>query len=137
MSKHLGRRAGFSYLEALLLIVILGITGAATGRALTSVLHSPGENNNSLLLETALVDKMETLRALPFATLAADVGRTPSAYSDTSATAPVIDGSPVPRTVAIWYVTPGTGAYSPSATHMLRVVVSADQRSLTSLVNEP
>jgi hypothetical protein len=134
--RHRGRRA-FSYLEALLLTAILGITGAATGRALTSVAHAPEQNNDSFLLETLLVDKMEYLRSLPFSTLAADVPHFPSAYSDTTANAPIIHGEVVPRTVAIWYIVPATGSYSISATHMLRVTVSAKGRSVVSLVNEP
>ncbi len=131
------RRRAFSYIEALLLITILGITGAATGRALTAVVHAPAQNNDSFLLETTLVDKMEYLRSLPFSSLAADVPHFPSVYSDTSTNAPVIHGDVVPRTVAMWYVVPATGAFSVTATHMIRVTVSAKGRSLVCLVNEP
>ncbi|HVS70437.1 MAG TPA: hypothetical protein VHQ47_04195 [Phycisphaerae bacterium] len=132
-----GRSRGFSYVEALLLVTMLGITGAATGQALTAVVDSPKQSDDSCVLDTILVDKMEYLRSLPFSSLAADVGRSPSNYTDTSAGAPVIHGSPVVRTVAIWYVTPSTGAFSPIATHMVRITITANSRSLISLANEP
>jgi len=127
------RPAAFTLLEALLLVSILGIMGAGIGTALTAMMHSPAQNNISLAVETALLEKMEYLRAQPFASLAADVGKATSAYTDL----PTIEGTPMRRTVSIVYVVPATSVVSAVPTHLLQVSVSIDVRSFVCLVNEP
>jgi hypothetical protein len=127
------RPTGFTLLEALLLVSILGIVAAGIGSALRAVTHVPTENNSTLLAETALLEKMEYLRSLPFATLAADVGRSPSNFTDS----PIINGTATPRTVSIVHVVPATSAVSFASTHMLRITVTIDVRSFVCLVNEP
>ena len=127
------RPAGFTLLEALLLVSILGIVGAGIGSALMAMTRSPSQINTAMAVEATLLDKMEYLRSLPFPTLAADVPRGTSLYTDTV----TIDGVSVPRTVKIVYVVPATTAVSPVATHMLQISVTTDVRSFVCLVNEP
>ena len=127
------RTRGFTLLEALLLVTVLAITGVATGRALTSMIHSPKQNDSDLSIETALLDKMEFLHSLSFATLAAEVGKSQSAYTDNV----TISGASSARVVSVAYIVPSTGAVSGSPTNMLQLAVSLNGKSFVTLVNQP
>jgi type II secretory pathway pseudopilin PulG len=54
---------GYTLIEALLLVVILGIVGASLGNSLIAASQSTEANDNTLLIDNALVTQMETLRA--------------------------------------------------------------------------
>ena len=134
ISAH-NRPRGFTLLEALLLVVILGISGAAIGRALAAMTKSPEQNNNRLATDAALLDKMESLRATPWAQLAADATNSSSAFTDTVS---LSDTSlTVTRTVYIIYIDPATLNPSGSATHMLEVNVTIGNDTLTDMLNQP
>jgi type II secretory pathway pseudopilin PulG len=64
---HIGsagpRAAGYTLIEALLLVIILGITAAGAASWLSSVSASTQADNNTSLIDTTLVTQMETLRA--------------------------------------------------------------------------
>jgi type II secretory pathway pseudopilin PulG len=140
--KHL-RPRGFTLLEALLLVVILGISGAAIGRALNAMTKSPEQNNIRLATDAALLDKMESLRATPWTQLAADANNAgTSAFTDTF-TLPDTNSTSVTRTVYIIYINPVTLAPSGVPTHMLQVSVwigtnaTGNPDTLTDILNQP
>jgi type II secretory pathway pseudopilin PulG len=124
---------GYTLLEALLLVMVLGITGAATGKALTAMTHSPEQNDKELAVEAALLDKVEFLRSLSYATLAAEAGKSQSAYSDSTS----IGSTSVARVVTVNYIVPSTGAVAGSGTHMLQLNVTVAGKSATTLMAEP
>lgn len=64
-----GRRA-FSLLEVLVLVVVIGIVGAAAGRALQAVCRTPVLTDQTYQLETQLISKMEAIRAMTFDSIA-------------------------------------------------------------------
>lgn len=73
------RRRAFTLIEVLVLVVVLGIVAAATGRALQAVARTPVTTDEVFQLETRLISKMEEIRATPFDTLL--VGETPYSIS--------------------------------------------------------
>ncbi|MGN6367832.1 MAG: type IV pilus modification PilV family protein [Phycisphaerae bacterium] len=126
---------GFTLLEALLLVVILGISGAAIGRALAAMTKTPEQNNNRLAAEAALLDKMESLRGTPWPQLAADANQPTSAFTD-SITLPG-SGDTVTRTVYIIYINPANLLPSGSPTKMLEVNVTVGSDTLSNMLNQP
>lgn len=70
MTSKRRHRRGFSLLECILLVLILGIVGAAAGRAILAAARSPAQNDRIYQLETSLISKMEQIRALPFNSVA-------------------------------------------------------------------
>lgn len=73
-------RRGFSLIEVLVLVVVIGIVGAAAGRTLQMVAATPVQNDRMFQIETQLISKMEYLRSLPFDSIA--VGSPNSMLSD-------------------------------------------------------
>jgi type II secretory pathway pseudopilin PulG len=59
------RRTGRAYtlIEALLMVVILSVIAVGVGNSLTGAASSTEANENTLLIDNALVAQMETLRA--------------------------------------------------------------------------
>ena len=136
------RPRGFTLLEALLLVVILGISGAAIGRALAAMGRSPEQNNIRLATEAALLDKMEALRGTPWTQLSADANNPgTSAFTDTL-TLPDANTT-ITRTVYIIYINPVTLAPTGTPTHMLQVSVwigndpTVHPDTLTDMLNQP
>ena len=71
--KHLHplpRHKGFSLMEVLMLVVVLGIVGAAAGQALRAVERAPVQNDQNFQIETQLISKMEAIRAMTFDNIA-------------------------------------------------------------------
>jgi len=71
---------GFSLLEVLVLVVVIAIVGAAAGRALQTVARTPVLTDQTFQLETQLISKMESIRAMTFDNIA--VGSPNSTLSD-------------------------------------------------------
>ena len=86
---------GFSLMEVLLLLVILGIVGVAAGTAIQAVAKSPGNNDVAFQIEIQLLSKMEQIRALSFDSIA--TGSPNAALSDTV----TIGSTQYPRTVTV------------------------------------
>lgn len=61
--RSLSRVQGYTLIEAMLMVVILGLVGTGIGISLISAARSTEANDNALLLDNALVSQMETLRA--------------------------------------------------------------------------
>jgi Tfp pilus assembly protein PilV len=116
-----GRKtSGVTLIESMMLMVIMSIISLGTGIALQSLVRVPEANNRYLAVSNLLIDKMEGLRALGFATL-----NTTASSSD----APVIDNVTYTRS---WTITknPG-GSYD---ANFIQITVTIGNQSLTSAV---
>ncbi len=71
-------RPGFSLMESMMLVVILGIVGAGVGQCLSAVAKPPKRNETEFQIALALVNQMETLRDLDFNDPAMQPGTTTS-----------------------------------------------------------
>jgi len=60
------KQRGFSLIEVLLLVTVLGIVGGAAGQAMIVVAKVPSQTDMHFQIETRLISKMETIRALDF-----------------------------------------------------------------------
>jgi hypothetical protein len=107
-----------SLLESIFLIVILGIVSLGFGISMQSSAHIPDGVDQRLAIHTSLVDKMEDLNSLDFATLAAN-----NALSDTV----TIGNQSMPRTVTV------TAIYS----DFLEVTVTIGNQYLKTRVAQP
>lgn len=83
---------GVTLIEALILVVILGLVALGVGTALQNLVRVPRATNTMLAVSNALIDKMEYLRSLPFDSLA-----TGTSFSDTV----TINGQSFARNVTI------------------------------------
>ena len=109
---------GATLIEAILLIVILSIVVVGTGIALQSLLRVPTANNRVLVVANLLIDKMEKLRALDFATLSA---------TSNGSDSPVIDNVTYTRS---WNIKSNPGnAYD---ANFIQIIVTIDTQSLTT-----
>jgi type II secretory pathway pseudopilin PulG len=57
-------RTGFTLIEALLLVSVLGITADVVGQAMTTLSNTAAQNNTTLLINDALLSQMEYLRSI-------------------------------------------------------------------------
>jgi prepilin-type N-terminal cleavage/methylation domain-containing protein len=121
------RKRGFSLMEVLMLVAILGIVGAAAGKALTAMAKIPGQTDVSYQLETRLVSKLEQIRALPFDSVA--VGSPNSTLSDTV----VVSNTTYPRTVTVDFAD-GDGNGSADSTFK-QITVTCAGRSVSTLIS--
>ena len=60
------RSRAFSLVEVLVLVAVIGIVGAAAGRALQAVVATPVKNDRTFQIETQLISKLEYIRSLNF-----------------------------------------------------------------------
>jgi len=60
------KQRGFSLIEVLLLVSVLGIVGGAAGQAMMVVAKVPSQTDLHFQIETRLISKMETIRAMDF-----------------------------------------------------------------------
>lgn len=115
-------RRGLSLIESLMLVVILSIIGTTAGRGLLAITKIPSQADKVLLEETALVSKMEFVRALAYDNLT--VGTAISPYSDGEVS------------VDVAYADPGGGA-TPDTNWKQVTVRLANGRQLTTYVSRP
>jgi prepilin-type N-terminal cleavage/methylation domain-containing protein len=59
-------KRGFSLVEVMVLVVVLGIVGSAAGTALQAMIKSPGQTDQFYQIEMQTISKMEAIRALSF-----------------------------------------------------------------------
>jgi prepilin-type N-terminal cleavage/methylation domain-containing protein len=121
-------KRGFSLMEVLMLVVILGIVGAAAGKALTAMGKVPGQTDLNYQLETRLISKVEQIRAMPFDSIFA--GNPSTSLSDTV----TISGVTYPRTVVVAFAD-GDGNGSPDITFK-QVTVTCAGRSISTLISK-
>jgi type II secretory pathway pseudopilin PulG len=119
-----GTRA-FSLMEAMVLIVILGIVGAGTGRALVAVTHTPESNDVQFQLELSMVSEMERLRSISFDKLI--VG--------TYITGVNVYKTHYPMTLVIDVNDPNDDGHPQPELKSITITVAG--RSLTTLVSKP
>jgi type II secretory pathway pseudopilin PulG len=126
-SRHpLIRRTGFSLLESMILVVILGIVSLSFGICLqTSVRVAPAVDLR-LAIHTRLVDKMEDLASLDFATISANSGLSDSV---------TIGNQSYSRTVTVSpYDADGNGS---ADSDCLEVTVTINGQYLKTRVTQP
>ena len=126
MNAKMNKR-GFSLMEVLLLVAILGIVGAGAGKALTSIAKVPGQTDLSYQLETRLISKLEQIRSLPFDSV--PIG-SPSTLSDTVQ----VSNTTYPRTVTVDYAD-GDGNGSADLT-IKQVTVTCAGRTISTLISK-
>jgi type II secretory pathway pseudopilin PulG len=140
------RRRAFSLIEVLILVAVIAVIGAAAGRVLQTVASTPVKNDQAFQIETQLISKMETLRALASSNYAAlDPSTATSLYSDTF----TISGTTYQRTVTVAYLdatsmNTSTSASGPSdsatppLTHPYckHITVSCAGQSLSDFITE-
>lgn len=126
MRKTCRKYSGFSLMESLLLTIILGIVGSAAGAMLLSLAKSPRDTETQYQLETALVSKMESVRAIAFDSL--EVG---GSLSDSV----TIGGKSYSRSVEV-ALADANGDGSPES-NFKSITVSVGGQSVTTLVNRP
>jgi Tfp pilus assembly protein PilV len=117
---------GFSLLEALLLVVILGIVFLGFGIGLQSAAHVPEAVDRRLETHARLVEKMEDLLSMNFTTLSANSG-----LSDTV----TIGGATYPRTVTV--ATVDADASGAPDADFLQLTVTINGQFLKTRVTQP
>jgi type II secretory pathway pseudopilin PulG len=120
--------AGFSLMEVLLLVAVLGIVGAATGKALIAIAKVAPQNDISYQLETRLISKMEEIRSMAFDAVA--VGSPNSTLSDSVTVLNVA----YPRTVTV-ALADGNGDGTADSTFK-QVTVTCGGRSISTLISK-
>ena len=122
-----GSRA-FSLMEVLLLVVVLGIVGAAAGRALQAMAKVPGQADLNLQIETRLISKMEQIRSLGFDSIVA--GSPNVGLSDTV----TIEGASYDRTVNVTVLANPDG--SGNSGTFKQITVNCGGQSVTTLISK-
>jgi hypothetical protein len=121
----------FSLLEAVILVTILGIVGVGVGIGLQATVHVPAAVEDRLSTHTFLMQKMEELPTISFASLAAGKDDSGHALSDTV----LLKGITVARTVTVSTVD-GDGNGSPDP-DLLEITVTINGQSLKTRVCKP
>jgi type II secretory pathway pseudopilin PulG len=128
MTRHAKKSKGFSLVEVLLLVVVLGIVGAAAGRALQVIAKVPDQTDQNFQLETRLISKMEQVRSLGFD--AVTVGNPNTTLSDTV----TVSGKNYPRIVVV-ALADGDGNAAADAT-LKQITVTCAGRSVSTLISK-
>ena len=119
-------RKGLTLLECVILVTVLGIMSLGFGIALQSSAHIPDGVDDRLAIHTFLVEKMEDLASLDFATLSANSG-----LSDTV----TVSGQSLARTVTVAQIdADGSGTAEPD---FLEVTVTIGSQYLKTRVTQP
>lgn len=124
MMRHLHR--GITLIEAILMVVVLGIVSLGFGIALQSSVKIPSGVETRLATHTFLVEKLEDLMSQDFSILAANSG-----LSDTV----TVNGRTLARTVSVAQID-GDGNGSPDS-DFLEVTVAINGQALKMRVTKP
>ena len=62
--RRLSKFRGFTMVEALLLVGVLGVTADIVGQSLVAMSNTAVQNNNALMINDALLSQMEYLRSM-------------------------------------------------------------------------
>ena len=122
---HRSRHA-LTLLECLILITVLGIMSLGFGIALQSSAHIPDGVDQRMAVHTFLVEKMEDLASLDFATISANNG-----LSDTVS----VNGQTLPRTVTVAPIDADGGGTADA--DFLEVTVTIGGQFLKTRVTQP
>ena len=119
-------RQALTLLECMLLVVILGIMSLGFGIAMQSICRVPDGVDQRLAVHTRLVEKMEDIMSLDFATIAANSG-----LSDTVQ----IQGQTLPRTVTVAAIdADGSGG---TDADFLEITVAISGQTLKTRMTQP
>ena len=121
-SKGKRHSRGLTLLESLMLVTVLSIISAGTGKALMAITKVPGQTEVTLQQETALVSKLEQMRSTSFDSL--PIGTAVSPYSDNGVFVDIALADP-------------TGGNSPSTNWKSVTVRNNSNRQLVLLVCKP
>jgi hypothetical protein len=113
-------------MECLLLVAIMGIMAVASGQALQTIAKSPGQNDQAFQIETQLLSKMESIRAMSFDGIS--LGSPNSTLSDSV----IVSGQTYQRTVNVALVD-GTGD-GVADVNLKQVTVTCGGQSVSTLV---
>ncbi|HVX87110.1 MAG TPA: hypothetical protein VH253_20160 [Phycisphaerae bacterium] len=131
-SPHARRlRAGFTLLEAVILVTILGIVGVGVGIGLQATARVPEGVEDRLSVQTLLMQKMEEVSTISFASLAAGKDDSGNALSDTV----TVKGKTANRTVTV-AAADADGDGNPDA-DFLEITVTINGQSLKTRVCKP
>jgi len=128
MSKIARHPGGFSLMEVLLLVMILGIVGVAAGSSLQTIAKSPTRTDQNFQGEEALVSKLEAIRALGFSSIA--VGSPNTTLSDSV----TIGGVTYARTVTV-ALADGDGDGNADSTFK-QVTVACNGQTISTLISQ-
>ena len=129
------RRRAFSLIEVLVLVSVIAIVGAAVGRSLQAVAATPVKNDQAFQIETQLISKMETLRAMASSNFGSLIPSTATGlYSDTV----TIANATYQRNVIVAYVDPNSAgpADTASVTTCKRITVTCGGQTLSLFVTQ-
>ena len=118
-------RGAFTLIEAMILLVVLSIVSVGAGVALQGLAQGPKGTDFQLAVNTAIISKMEEVRALPFTSMT--VG---TSLSDTTS----INGTSYARTVTIALADPTGGG---NQSDFKQITVAVNGQSLVTLVAQP
>jgi hypothetical protein len=128
------RRRGFSLMECLMIILILGIVGGAAGQMLTALAKTPRDTETQFQIDAALVSKLEYLRSLTFDQLTL-CGPTGMPLDPPMSDYVVINNKSYARSVYITNVDAnGDGVID---VNIKQIKVQIGGQYLTTLVNQP
>ena len=117
---------GFTLIEAMILVVILGIIGVGAGVGLQSVVHTPDAVDNVLAINSALVDGMEQTRANAVSSFSTLAG---------SSSVVKINGTNYTRTITVAALTAPDG--SGATADYKQITVQIGTQSVVCIVTQP
>jgi Tfp pilus assembly protein PilV len=125
------RQRAISLLEAVILVLVLGIIGVGAGVGLQAAVRVPAAVDDRLTINALLVQRMEEISQISFASLAAGKDDAGIALSDTV----LFKGRSLNRTVAVAKIDgDADGVIDPD---LLEITVSLNGQTLKTRVCKP